>query len=165
LKIDINLGKKEKKNNDQIQIEKNIMQFSFEINNKRYFSYDNIVSFLVALNIEGIYDLKMHFNHILTSTQKIYENYIKIINIYNDSIINKLSMDKTKIKDDVEKKYKNNYDKKIEKRDQKIKNLQKEIKQKDIELIKLREEITKLKINEYLDSDLENQADESEIDI
>jgi hypothetical protein len=165
LDLTIDINKKGKKNDEIIKIEKNIMQFSEKINDNYFFSFDSVNQFLVSINIDKIYGLKMHFNHILNCTQKIYEKYIKIIEDYKDSIINKLSLDKTKIKDDIEQKYKNNYDKKIEKRNQKNKDLKKEIKKKDEELVKLREEIAKQKLNEYLDSDLENQADESEIDI
>jgi hypothetical protein len=159
LDININIdeiGIKNSKNDDIFETEKFIIQFSNKINGKYFLSYDSLNEFLVAVNIDEIYNLKMHFIHILLCSQKIYEKYIKIIENYKDSVINKLSSDKTKIKDDIEQKYKKKNDKINKKLKEKNKKLEKEN-------LKLYAEILKLK-KESVDSDLENQADESDID-
>lgn len=161
LNLNINIDKigkiDKKKSEDKIQIENLIIQFSIKYNKNYYFSYNSITKFLVSLNVETIFDLKMHFIHILTCTQEIYENYIKIIEDYKDSQINKFSIDNSKIKVDIENKCTIKFTRKIERRDNKIKDLKNEIE-------KLKDTLFKLQL-ENIDSDLENQEQESEIDI
>jgi hypothetical protein len=122
------IGKKCKKNDDLIQIENLIMRYTIKYNETFYISYENIIKLLVALNIESIFELKMQFIHILTCTQEIYEKYIKIIEEYKNSQIEKLSADCNNIKIDIENRCNIISNRKIERRDEKIKILKETIK-------------------------------------
>jgi hypothetical protein len=92
-------------------LNKLILQYCRTIKSKSFFSYKSVYEFLVELNIDKVYALKLHFTKILLCTQEIYENYIRIIQKYKDSIIKKLQSDsnikETIIINKISKKYEN----------------------------------------------------------
>jgi hypothetical protein len=188
LDIDIDeIGNKDGKSENQIHIEELIIKFSINYNNNFYYSFDNVIRFLTALKIESIDKLKMQLINILLCIQVIYEKYIRIIEIYKNLQIEQLSADSSNIKDDIENRLIKEHNRLINNRDEKIDILKKENKLKDNEIKKLQKEnveenfkdkyilsqeenkrlleIIKKFESQNLDSDLENQSDESEIDI
>ena len=86
------------------------LRYCRTIKNKQYLSFNSMYSFIVEINLETVSKLKLHFTKIILSTQDIYENYIRIIQKYHDSIINKLQNDNCSIKNMIE----NNMNKKYE---------------------------------------------------
>jgi hypothetical protein len=188
LDIDIdNISNKDEKSENQIHIEELIIKFSINNDVNFYFSFDSVIRFLIALKIESIDKLKMQFINVLLCTQAIYEKYIRIIETYKNLQIEQLSADCSKIKYDIECRLIKEHNRLINNRDEKIDILKKENKLKDNEIKKLQKEnveenfkdkyilsqeenkrlleIIKKFESQNLDSDLENQSDESEIDI
>jgi hypothetical protein len=138
--LDIKL-KKSKKYYDELN--KLVSIYCRSINNKLFFSYNSVNNFIVELNIDGIYDLKINFNNTLIYTEKIYEYFIDIIQKYNESIIFKLRNDNKVIKDIITEKIESKFNTKIIKneinnniKDYQIKNLMTVLGKKNIKISK-----------------------------
>lgn len=127
LKININTIGNPNKNEDKKLIDKLILTYTALIDGKYYFSYENVNKFLVALKIDEISDLTNHLINILLCAQDIYEYYIRIINKYNNLIINNLIEENSTIKDIITKKIEIKYSSSIINKDDKIKLLEKQI--------------------------------------
>lgn len=116
-----------------------VYMYSRSIKNKYYFSYESVNKFIGELHIETNEQLKIHFMNILLCTQEIYENYINIIQKYNQSIISKLRKDNKVVKDiiteKIEKKFNTiikNYEIENNIKDCQIKNLKSILNNKNI---------------------------------
>jgi predicted site-specific integrase-resolvase len=116
-----------------------ISKYSRSVKNKYYFSYDSVNKFINELHIEKNEKLKIHFMNILLCTQEIYENYINIIQKYNQSIISKLRKDNKVVKniitEKIEKKFNTiikNYEIENNIKDCQIKNLLSILEKKNI---------------------------------